>query len=345
MGVITALEEPSGVVSAYAPNIFKLIGEDTPKTTGRIKAFVSVDYGDGRLILLDTIIREMYRNTETFVFDISEVLKDAVEFDFPSESSTKLLAGEQRSIVLVSVQFRDYDIVSGVLTHQGGSITKTYYACNTIPDDRTETSLSSMVMTNGSQNEFLTRQKTQYIFKDEQLQLHFIHNDSGNEPIDAKIRKYNSAGSLTGTDTVAVTTHDKHTCLFYGEETDPLTTEPTMAASDSTVVVERVTGSTGEEYIGVKVPDTKFCQWNNTEVGSTLKFEAFCLGASGNITVTFNGTASSDVLTTVQGWNTYETIAIPVGTTAIRITNNTGETLYISYADTVEASYGGTYQL
>ena len=107
-----------------------------------------------------------------------------------------------------------------------------------------------------------------------------------------------------------------------------------MTYSDSSL--EYVTGEDGKNYIGVLIPDNAdYVQIPSTDVGLKFRFEIFAMEA-GDCILTFIGAATTDTHSCAIGHNQLESIAIPAGTTAIRVENGTNSPMWLVWADILE---------
>lgn len=334
---ITITEQPSGIVSAYAPMILKMF--DTSATSdGVIVATVEINDGTGRWKSYGQKTQYKYKNSHNFVFDVRQEAQRGVTFDYPNQSGSAIILAELNSAATVRVALEHFEPVSGVMTSQSSTTSSSWVVCNTIPDDRTDTDLTDYILNDDGSKLFLTRQKTQFLRDGEHLQFHFLWDES-QLGTDVTMRSYPLSGSPSNS-TISLQAFDYETAAFEGIEGDTLTSSPTLTTSNASLV--RITDSLNKEWVGVQIDGSgsDYFQFANTDVGKKLKLEVFAM-ATGTIDVTFVGSGAGVTTLTVSstGYTTFTTGAIPASTTAIKVENKMSTVCYVTWANIVEETY------
>lgn len=324
------LQQPEEVVSAYAPILIE-VSENTIVPTSTMVAVVQVQRdADERWISIGEKQQQAYRNAPIFRFEVSEFLQRELTHDYPQRSGSKVLIEYNESALSFRIQIKHY--IAGV--YQTAIYSDTCTAVNTIPDDRTNTSLSDFIFVDADVNDFLTRNKNQLLRQNEHLQFHFLWNE-GQITTKGKMIKYPLSGSPSTSD-IDILTYSHETAAFQGFDTaGTLTSTPTLSYTNSELA--RITGSDGKEYVGVKIDaSNQYVEIPSTDVGDKFKFEVF-MQEAGNIYLTFIGASSGENQACVIGYNTKTSSDIPASTTAIRVENKTSSDCWLVYANIVEA--------
>jgi hypothetical protein len=320
---MTIIEEPALIVSAYEEQIVRVI-DPAATDTGYVVCTVEYHNGDGHWRDLTPQSQRKYRNTNEFRFDISDVLKQVVTHDFPTESSSIVVIGQMNSISLCRIKLEHFELSAGVYTSQSTTTGSSFKACNTIAD-----TIADYYLDDGSTEEFLTTMKEQVIRENDIVQLAFLQQ-FGEVSSVAKIVNYPLSGG-SATNDISFDTPDNEFAGFYGIDTNPLTAS--VSLSESNAVIAYTTDSSGKEYIGINFAATGYITFANTDVGLKLRIHCHALAVGSSIKVTYNGAASNETLTVAVGWNTVTGGAIPAATTSIKIENLTGDVVMMAYAN------------
>lgn len=327
------ITQPDDIVSAYAPLVFE-ISENTTVPTSTMVAVIEVQRNaDQRWVSIGEKQQQAYRNAPLFRFEVSEFIQRELSHDYPYQDGSNVLINYNESALQFRLLVKHY--IAGVF--QTSTYSNQIVAVNTIPDDRTNTSLSEFIMQDAAVKSFLTPIKTHKLRKDEHLQFHFLFNE-GQINTKAVMTKYPLSGSPSDHD-IDILAYSHETASFQGFDTNgTLTSTPTLSYTNAELA--RITGSDGKEYVGVKIDASdKYVEIPSTDVGDTFKFEMF-MYESGNVLLTFIDatTPTTDIIACDVGYNTNTSVAIPAGTTAIRVENKTSSECWLVYANIVEAS-------
>jgi uncharacterized lipoprotein YbaY len=322
--------EPTGIVSAYTRQLVQVI-ESTATTIAVIKITVEGHDSKGHWRVLGVKSQTKYRNTNYFQFEISDLLKAFLSNDNPSNATSAVLLDNYNSSGTFRVKYEHFEAGVSQSTSTGTS----FVAVNTIPVDRWSAALTDYILDDTASKLFLTRNKTQYLRSGEHLQFHFLFDESMVGTV-AKVKTYPISGSAS-TASVSITAINHEVAAFYGIDGDTLTVSPAHASvTDSDP--QRITSEDGIEFVGMQTDNNGQFTFNNTDIGKTVKFSVYAQTA-GNIKLTFNGTATTDIIPAAQGWNTLTSIAIPTSTTSIKMENLSGSEVLYSYVNIVTASY------
>ncbi len=324
------LQQPEEVVSAYAPILVE-VSENTIVSTSTMVAVVQVQRdADERWINVGEKQQQAYRNAPIFRFEVSEFLQRELTHDYPYQEGSKVIIEYNESALNFRIQIKHY--IAGV--YQTAIYSDTCTAVNTIPEDRTNTSLEDYIFVDADVNNFLTKNKDQILRKDEHLQFHFLWNEGQINTV-GKLKKYPLSGSVTTSD-IDILAYSHETAAFQGFDTaGTLSSTPTLTYTSAELA--RITGSDSKEYVGVKIDaSNKYVDIPSTDVGDKFKFEVF-MQEAGNIFLTFVDASTGDIHACTVGYNTKTSIDIPSGTTAIRVENKTASDCWLVYANIVEA--------